>query len=95
MLEVAAKPNAAASETGSKTEKGKGMLGSALKIIEYLGVYMDHNLIGSLVDVVGTSESQWNHTCKYHNNVNCGSQLLCGEIFVFPQDSVCMARWKK
>ena len=52
MVEVAAKPNAAASVTGSKTEKGKGMLESALKIIEYSGIYMDHDLIGSHVDVV-------------------------------------------
>jgi hypothetical protein len=59
------------------------MLESALKIIEYLGIYMDHNLIGSHVDAVGTGESQQNHTCKYHKDVPCGSQLCVGSFVCF------------
>ena len=44
---------------------------------------MDHNLIGSHVNVLGTGESQRNHTCKYHKDVPYGSQLRVGSFVCF------------
>ena len=79
-VEVAAKLSATTSAAAS--EKGEGMLESALKIIEY-SVFFYHNLIGSQVEVVGTGEKQRNRTCKLHKQVPCGSQLCVGTFVCF------------
>jgi hypothetical protein len=44
---------------------------------------LDHNLIGSQVEVVGTGEKQRNRTCKLHKGVPCGSQLHVGMFVCF------------
>ena len=79
-VDIAARPSATTSAAAKKEE---GMLECALKIIEYSGVFLDHNLIGSQVEVVGTGEKQCNCRCKLHIELPCGSQLCMGSFVCF------------
>ena len=49
---------------------------SAMDIVEASGAFMDRNIVGSHVEVVGIGESQRGRSCNKHHV--CGSQLRKG-----------------
>jgi len=54
---------------------------SAMDIVEASGAFMDHNIVGSHVDLVGIGESQRGRSCNKHHD--CGSQLREGSYVCF------------
>ena len=54
---------------------------SAMDIVEASGAFMDHNIVGSHVEVVGIGESQRVQSCKKHHV--CRSQLHEGSYVCF------------
>ena len=54
---------------------------SAMDIVEASGAFMDRNIVGSHVEVVGIGESQRGQSCNKHRV--CGSQLREGSYVCF------------
>ena len=54
---------------------------SAMDIVEASGAFMDRNIVGSHVDIVGIGESQRGRSCNKHHV--CGSQLCKGNYVCF------------
>ena len=54
---------------------------STMDIMEASGAFMDHNIVGSHVEVVGIGESQQGRSCNKHHI--CGSQLRKGSYVCF------------
>jgi hypothetical protein len=54
---------------------------SAMDIVEASGAFMDRNIVGSHVDIVGIGESQRGRSCNKHHV--CGSQLREGSYVCF------------
>jgi len=52
-----------------------------MDIVEASGAFMDRNIVGSQVDVVGIGESQRGRSCNKHHV--CGSQLREGSYVCF------------
>jgi len=50
------------------------ILNSVLEVVESSGTFVDPNIVGSEVEVVGTGESQRGHSCGEHNV--CGTALV-------------------
>ena len=50
------------------------ILNSVLKVVESSGTFVDPNIVGSDVEVVGTGESQRGHSCGEHDV--CGTALI-------------------
>ena len=56
------------------------ILDSVLKVVESSGTFVDPNIVGSDVEVVGTGESQRGRSCGEHNV--CGNALVQGGSYV-------------
>jgi hypothetical protein len=60
------------------------ILNSVLEVVESSGTFVDPNIVGSDVEVVGTGESQRGHSCGEHN--------ICGTALVRVGSYVCFGK---
>ena len=58
---------------------------SAMGFVSKLNTYMNPDLVGSSVDVVGTAEGQQGHRCAKHPDA-CGEALVVGSYVYFQKE---------
>jgi hypothetical protein len=68
-------------DNSGKPQVQNHTLVSAMDIVEASGAFMDRNIVGSHVEVVGIGESQQGRSCNKHRV--CGSQLREGSNVCF------------
>ena len=79
---AAAAPGVAVIATPAPSQKlTMGLiLNSVLEVVESSGTFVDPNIVGSDVEIVGTGESQRGRSCGEHNV--CGNALVRGGSYV-------------